>query len=155
MTALAFAQEHLFRPLDIPDVTWGSDQDGVTRSGWGLGMAPRDMARIGLLYLNGGVWEGQQVVPGAWVKKSVERRFQIENPGEPWGLYYGHGWWLHDIGAFAAHGSGGQFIYVMPDLDVVAVFTGGLSDSDFAEPELLIRDCVTPAAASSGAPVGK
>ncbi len=154
MSALEFAQAYFFGPLDISDVIWGSDQNGITMGGWGLWMTPRDMAKIGLLYLNEGVWEGQQVLPTDWVHKSVERQLQIENPGEPWDLYYGYGWWLHDIGAFAAHGSGGQFIYVMPDLDMVVIFTGGLSDLDFVEPELLIRDWVMTAVVSSASPGG-
>jgi CubicO group peptidase (beta-lactamase class C family) len=154
MSALEFAQAHLCAPLDISDVTWGSDQNGITMGGWGLWMTPRDMAKIGLLYLNEGVWEGEQIVPAEWVHGSVERQFQIEEPGEPWALHYGYGWWVHDIGAFAAHGSGGQFIYVIPDLDVVVVFTGGLNALDFVEPELLIRDYVMPAVVSSASPGG-
>jgi len=154
MRALEFAEAYLFGPLDISDITWGSDQNGITMGGWGLWMTPRDAAKIGQLYLNDGVWEGEQVVPAEWVHRTVKERWQIENPGEPWNVYYGYGWWLHEIGAFAAHGSGGQFIYVMPDLDVVVVFTGGLSDPELVEPELLIRKCVMPALGPSASEVG-
>jgi CubicO group peptidase (beta-lactamase class C family) len=144
-TTQAFAQAHLFDPLGISNVAWSADQGGITTGGWGLRLTPRDMAKLGYLYLNDGVWDGEQIVPAAWIQDSVERRFQVPNPLEPWDLYYGYSWWLHQIGPYAAHGRHGQFIYVLPDLDLVVVFTGGLDESEFVQPEVLIRDYVMPA----------
>jgi hypothetical protein len=158
MSTLEFAQRHLFEPLgiDAADVYWESDTKGVPIGGWGLWLVPRDLARIGALYLNEGRWEEQQVLPADWVRASVERRIQIPDPLEPWDLHLGYGWWLHDIGThaadgqqpYAAHGQGGQFLFVVPDLDLVVVFCSGLAESEFVQPELLLRDYVLPAAAS-------
>ena len=152
MSALDFTREHLFEPLGISVVTWESDPDGISIGGWGIQMTPRDMARFGYLYSNDGVWDGQQVVPAGWVRASVEEHVEIEEPIEPWGLHIGYGWWVHQIGAYAAHGRGGQFIYVIPHLDMVVVFTSGIEDpedSGFVKPELLVRDFIMPAAISS------
>jgi CubicO group peptidase (beta-lactamase class C family) len=174
MSTLEFAQRYLFGPLGIDDadVYWESDPKGVSIGGWGLWLAPRDLAKIGALYLNDGRWEGQQVVPAGWVRDSVERRIQVQDPLEPWDLHLGYGWWLHDleataahgqgmsaahgqgahaasgIDAYAAHGQGGQFLFVVPDLDLVVVFCSGLAASEFVQPELLLRDYIHPAASS-------
>jgi CubicO group peptidase (beta-lactamase class C family) len=144
-STLDFAREHLFDPLGISDVEWETDSSGIPIGGWGLWMRPRDMAKLGYLYLNEGVWDGQQVIPADWVRESTEPRLQVEEVLEPWDLYYGYGWWVHEFGAYAAHGRGGQFIFVFPDLEVVVVFTSSLPESKFVEPELLIRDFVVPA----------
>ena len=108
-------------------------------------MRPRDMAKIGYLYLNNGVWDGQQLLSAEWVEQSQQKYVLNEGAYEPWDEYYGYGWWVHEIGAYAAHGYRGQFIYVIPHLDMVVVMTGGLEDSQFVEPELIIRDIIMTA----------
>jgi CubicO group peptidase (beta-lactamase class C family) len=148
MSTLDFARKYLFDPLGIFDVEWETDPSGIPIGGWGLWMRPRDMAKLGYLYLNDGIWDGQQIIPVDWVRKSTEKHFQVEEPLEPWDLYYGYGWWLHEFGPYAAHGRGGQFIFVIPDLDMVVVFTSGLEESDFVQPELLINDFIIPAVIS-------
>jgi CubicO group peptidase (beta-lactamase class C family) len=148
MNTLDFAQAHLFEPLGITDVTWGTDPQGIPTGGWGLQIRPRDMARFGYLYLNDGVWDGQQVVPADWVRTSSEPYIEVEEHGEPWGVHYGYGWWLHEIGYYAASGLYGQFIVVIPDLEMVAVFTS-VTGANFLQPELLVRDYVMPAAVST------
>ncbi len=87
MSALEFAQEHLFGPLGVSDVIWPSDPQGNTL-GWGdLKLAPHDMAKLGYLFLNKGLWDGQQVVSPAWVKAATS------------GSSYGYQWWLKLSGA--------------------------------------------------------
>jgi CubicO group peptidase (beta-lactamase class C family) len=112
MSALAFAQEHLFGPLGVSDVIWPSDPQG-NNWGWGdLKLAPHDMAKLGYLFLNKGLWDGQQVVSAAWVKAATS------------GGSYGYLWWLKPSGTYFATGRGGQEIWVLPDRDMVVVMTG-------------------------------
>jgi CubicO group peptidase (beta-lactamase class C family) len=145
MNTRDFAQLYLFDPLGISDVRWKTDLDGIPKGGWGMGMKPRDMAKLGYLYLNGGVWDGRQIIPAEWIKASTERHIQVPEPLEPWDLYMGYLWWLHEDGPYAAHGTRGQFIYVVPESDLVVVFTADITDAKFAQPQLLIRDYIIPA----------
>jgi len=148
LNACDFAQLYLFDPLGISDIRWNTDLDGIPKGGWGMAMKPRDMAKLGYLYLNQGVWDGRQVIPAEWIKASTERHIQVPEPLEPWDLYMGYLWWLHEDGPYAAHGTKGQFIYVIPESDLVVVFTGNITDAKYAQPQLLIRDYVIPAVAA-------
>ena len=112
MSALAFAQEHFFGPLGVSDVIWPSDPQGNTLGCGDLKLAPHDMAKLGYLFLNKGLWDGQQVVSAAWVKAATS------------GNSYGYQWWLKPSGAYFATGVGGQEIWVLPDRDMVVVMTG-------------------------------
>ncbi|MBI2742145.1 MAG: serine hydrolase [Rhodospirillales bacterium] len=123
-SALDYARETLFGPLGIDDVTWRADPQGVSGGGAGLYMHPRDLAKIGYLYLRGGMWEGKQVLPASWIdgvrKANVDMR-------ESWAqnLRYGSQFWVmpaRDV--YMAVGYDRQLIVVMPKLDIVAVATG-------------------------------
>jgi CubicO group peptidase (beta-lactamase class C family) len=69
MSALEYAKAKLFGPLGITDVSWQHDPQGISIGGYGLSLQPRDMAKIGYLYLRNGVWEGMQLLPTAWIDK--------------------------------------------------------------------------------------
>ena len=120
---LDFARDNLFDPLDIEDAKWPEDPQGVNH-GWGdLQLHPRDMARIGQLFLNEGNWNGVQVVSKAWVREATEKLVVVDAEGTG----YGYQWWVLSgvfEGLYEALGNGGQAIIVWPDKDVVAVFTG-------------------------------
>ena len=123
-SALDYARETLFGPLGIDDVLWRSDPQGISGGGAGLYMHPRDMAKIGYLYLRGGVWERKQILPASWIegvrKANVDMR-------ERWAqeLRYGSQFWvMPDRDAYFAVGYDRQLIVVMPKLDIVAVMTG-------------------------------
>jgi CubicO group peptidase (beta-lactamase class C family) len=146
MNALSFAQAHLFEPLGISDVSWSSDPDGISYGGNGILMTPRDMAKFGYLYLKGGIWDGQQVVPADWGEASVTRHVEASVNIIP---YYGYQWWVRSDGAYTAFGYGGQYILVIPDLQMVVVFTSGLKRVDFGLPQSLVDDFIIPAAKSS------
>jgi len=143
-----FADKHLFSLLGIKNYRWQRALDGHSNGGWGLAMTPRDMAKIGYLYLRDGAWDGEQILPKDWVMNSSTVYFQIPNPLEPWDLYYGYLWWIHGDGPYAAHGTKGQFIYLIPEKDLVVVITGNIPDSDFVIPQQLIRDYLIPAVAT-------
>lgn len=136
LSALDFAKEHLFAPIGIQQVFWPSDAQGVTH-GWGdLHLHPHDMARIGYLYLKGGMWEGRQIVSSQWIEQTVQPHSALsETEG------YGYGWWLQSISPtdhlFFANGRGGQNIYVWPAKDIVVVLTGGGYDIEKIQQPLL------------------
>jgi CubicO group peptidase (beta-lactamase class C family) len=69
MSALEYAKSKLFGPLGITKVSWQHDPQGISNGGWGLSLLPRDMAKIGYLYLRKGLWEGQELLPPAWIDK--------------------------------------------------------------------------------------
>jgi CubicO group peptidase (beta-lactamase class C family) len=121
-----FAQEHLFGPLGIQDVLWES-KAGISYGGSGLHLTPRDMAKLGYLYLNDGVWNGEQVVPADWIKESTEIQFSGDGNIADRETYiegYGYQWWIKpQTDVFYASGAYEQKIYVVPDLDLVVVFT--------------------------------
>ena len=112
ISALAFAQEHLFGPLGVSDVIWPIDPQG-NNMGWGdMKLAPHDMAKLGYLFLNEGLWDGHQVVSAEWVEAATS------------GSSYGYQWWLKPTGSYFATGVGGQEIWVLPERDMVVVMTG-------------------------------
>lgn len=123
MSALDFAKENLFGPLGITNVAWLADPQGANH-GWGdLQIHPRDLARIGQLFLNKGSWNGVQIVSKDWVEQAT-KSFIVTDDGE---TGYGYQWWVlaGDFqGVYQARGRSNQAMIVWPDKDVVAVFTG-------------------------------
>ena len=127
-----FAERTLFGPLGITNYYWWSYPSGFVQTGGGLCLRPRDMAKIGYLYLNGGRWQGKQIVSEEWVKESTKNRVDAKQfPNWINADGYGYQWWLRSfkvgdrvIPSYHAAGRGGQFIFVVPELDIVAVFTG-------------------------------
>jgi CubicO group peptidase (beta-lactamase class C family) len=144
-TGRQYAQTKLFDPLGISDVVWWSDPQSVTVGGWGLQIVPRDMAKLGLLYLQGGAWDGRQIVPATWVADSTTARADTKE-----GHGYGYQWWLYDFGAYAAQGRYGQFIMVVPAQDLVVVVTADLGDDAPTRLPNLVRDVIIPSAHGPG-----
>jgi CubicO group peptidase (beta-lactamase class C family) len=153
--AQEFAAEHLFEPIGIDQpatnrqhtysqadvfrntVQWPKDPQGNNIGGWGLVLKPRDMARFGFLYLNGGQWDGKQIIPKKWVEDSVSPHI----PG------YGYQWWLRDVNgvfAFSADGRGGQHIFCVPQKDLVVV-VASQPDGRWRERWPLLEEFVIPA----------
>ena len=151
MTLRDYAEQELFRPLDITDYSWDSDPSGITNGATGLALRPRDMAKFGYLYLQHGRWNGTQLLPEEWVQASTSKHIETKglmNAAEDDG--YGYLWWIDSFGGFSAHGYGGQYIFVLPALDMVIVFTSGLPVSLFPTPNQLVRNYLLPAAKASG-----
>jgi CubicO group peptidase (beta-lactamase class C family) len=139
-TTLDFAKTNLFEPLGIVNPRWETGSGGIVNGGWGLWLTSRDMAKLGYLYLNGGVWDGRQVVPAEWVKTSVQKHVTT---GER--LDYGYQWWVYPaLDAYTARGRGGQLIFVVPRLDMVVVFTATM-DGDGALLDLIEKYIVSAA----------
>jgi CubicO group peptidase (beta-lactamase class C family) len=125
-----FATKYLFTPLRIQNFHWMEGPGGIYPASFGIAMRPRDLAKIGYLYLNKGVWGGKTIVPPQWVATSVS---PLIPKSETNGLYdYGYLWWgrtIHrnrrDFRVFFAWGVGGQCLFVAPKLNLVCVVTGG------------------------------
>ncbi len=124
-----FATENLFFPLGITVESnvlfhskeeqlafnnannisgWVTDSTGVNTAGWGLTLSPADMAKIGQLYLDGGMWKGKQIVSASWIDESIKEHSRWEKLN----LSYGYLWWVENGNGFSAMGDGGNVIYV-------------------------------------------
>lgn len=123
MNAEAFARQHLFEPLGIRDWRWTRDSTGAPSGGFGLALRPRDMAKIGLLFLQRGQWEGRQLIPRAWAEKVFQASVPMgDDPGPA--FRYGDGFWtLPARKAYMAVGYHGQVIMVLPEPGLVVVTT--------------------------------
>lgn len=125
-----WAEEYLFDLLGIRDYYWDSDHTGATMGAHGLHLKPRDMAKIGQMVLDHGQWQGRQVVDSSWVAASTQRQVETDHKTEPHVYYYGYYWWiLPRWNAFIAWGHGGNFIFILPEEQMVIVMTS-LPDTD-------------------------
>lgn len=119
---LLYAREKLFTPLGISDVAWRRDPQDIAIGGYGLYMLPRDMAKLGYLYLRRGEWAGQRLLPSAWIDQILQAQVDMQIGG---GLRYANGWWvMPEKRVYFAMGYLSQMIIVLPDQDIVAVVTG-------------------------------
>jgi CubicO group peptidase (beta-lactamase class C family) len=120
-----YAKEHLFAPLGI-EYFWKRTPMGLADTEGGLYLTPRDLAKIGLLYLHDGVWDGRRLLPEGWAAASTKAHTTTSEKGYD----YGYQWWVMPGGdglthsGYNAWGYGGQHLLVVPDLDLIAVFTG-------------------------------
>lgn len=122
-TLPAFADEVLFGPLGIGTSAW-EPLGGRVNGGAGLDLRPRDLARIGQLYLQDGWSRGRRILPQGWVEEATTRRYGWRDDAGPTDVSYGYLWWIDVVNdAFMAWGYGGQFVYVAPDRDLVVVAT--------------------------------
>lgn len=129
MSLRDYARDVLFDPLDAPLPGWDRSPQGYYLGGNNMALRPRDLLKVGILHLNDGRYEGRQLVPADWIERSWRPRFR-----SPWnGMGYGHLWWVSDWGgeeAFSAWGYGGQFLVVVPRLDLTFVATSSLARSE-------------------------
>jgi CubicO group peptidase (beta-lactamase class C family) len=126
----AYAASRLFQPLGIQDWYWPADPAGNSH-GWGdLQLHPRDMAKIGLLYLYQGQWNGRQIIASDWIKRATRPQIATATKG----VDYGYGWWLVKFAGMSlieAQGRGGQLIVIWPEKEIVVILTaGGLQSAD-------------------------
>jgi CubicO group peptidase (beta-lactamase class C family) len=129
-----FAETYLFTQLGIRSSEWRRSPDGAATGGGGLKLRPRDAAKLGQLYLDGGRWNGGRILSAAWTDESRRAPTALGRDG------YGFLWWKRafrhrttPVDAFFTSGNGGNFIIVIPSLDLVVVLTG--SNYNQATPE--------------------
>ena len=135
---LEYAREVLFDPLGMESVAWDADPQGITDGGNGIVMTPRDAARFGQMCLQNGVWQEKQIVLSEWLRESVTPK----NSGyEDLNGSYGYQWWMRDYKGYDmyyAYGFGGQYIFIVPELDLVNVITGNNPSQSYKA-----RECFT------------
>lgn len=142
---LAYLRPRLLEPLGIAEASWDTDPEGHAVGGWGLSLRVEDLASLGELYRQGGVWTdrqglGQQVVSWRlkdqrilaedWVKQATSAQVQNDGRGAPpdWEQGYGFQFWRCRHGAYRADGALGQFIVVMPQQEAVLAITSAVDD---------------------------
>jgi CubicO group peptidase (beta-lactamase class C family) len=140
MHAAEYAEENLFEALGISDYSWNTEPTGVNWGYSGLYLTPHDMAKIGYLFLNHGMWEGEQLVSEEWVKQATMKHVDANTllPG------YGYQWWISPNGYYSAIGYKGQFIHIVPEHALVMVTTSS-SEEDFGRIQQLLETYVIPA----------
>ena len=115
-TLMDFLQKRLFHPLGITDALWEESPEGITCGGWGLYIRPEAMAAFGLFLLNKGQWQGKQLLSTSWVEEMTKA--QSVN-----GRYSYHIWQTKYPGWAEANGANGQFIFLIPEADMVVSIT--------------------------------
>ncbi len=135
-----FISTRLGEPMGTGDIDWVTDPQGVLFGGSGIRAYPRDLAKFGFLFLNNGSWDGVQVIPESWVNASSSGHVTTTS-----GTQYGYQWWVYpEIGMYTALGYGGQHIMVVPEHDMVVVFTASIQDGSWPFPSL-VADYIIPA----------
>jgi CubicO group peptidase (beta-lactamase class C family) len=146
-----YAQEKLFAPLGITNVEWVYSPLNVPQTGGGLRLSSRSLLKIGQLYLDGGRWQGHEIVRQGWVRDSTRPHARIDDATE-----YGYLWWIKSFKsgdknypAFFMSGNGGNKVVVIPRLDLVVVITStnygtrGMHE----QTERILTDYILPAVA--------
>ena len=148
-----FAHRTLFGPLGIDDYRFFLDPTGIPYMGGGMYMRPRDMLKYGQLYLDRGTWNGRRILSREWIVESWEKYGRLE-PIDRNGQEYGYLWWHHvyevgdiSIATVEARGNGGQYVFVVPSLEMVVVITSGnFRNGRLRQPEEIMRKWILPSA---------
>ncbi|MDO7906645.1 serine hydrolase [Paenibacillus sp. JX-17] len=142
--AYSYARAHLFEPLGISHVAWPSSPDGHTMGHVGLALTSRDLAKFALCCLDGGRWEGQPLIPTAWLKTA----HAVHAEGYPAFGNYGYQWWtgrINEADFVCAHGHGGQQVYLLPGQNAAVIFTADSKVSRWKNPRSLLQRYILPA----------
>lgn len=130
-----YLKPRLFDLLGITDVDSEVDPKGINTGGWGMRVRTEDMGKLGQLYLQKGMWNGKQILPASWIEDATSRQIlqapdvaQNVRDSSDWLQGYGYQFWRTRHNAFRADGAFGQFIVVLPEKDMVIVFTGETPD---------------------------
>jgi len=152
-----FARDHLFAPLGITAFEWATGSDGTPSAASGMRLSPRSAALIGQLLLSGGAWNGNQIVPKAWIEAAVTPRVAADEARS-----FGYHWYSGHFGIAArpeapfrqarmerwwgAFGNGGQRILVLPAFDLTIVTTSGNYNApdSWIPPIRVVREAVLP-----------
>jgi CubicO group peptidase (beta-lactamase class C family) len=123
LSSADFADAYLLHPLGISSRRWWIDSHGIEFGGHGLWLRTEDIAKLGVLYLNAGRWNGEQIVPASWVAQGATSRVELNGSFGPLrSIDYGFLWWLDsglDYSIFTAWGFAGQYVFCVPSLNLV------------------------------------
>jgi hypothetical protein len=128
-TLLEYLTPRLFEPLGIQHPTWEVSPEGINSGGWGLKIRTKDIASLGQLYLQKGMWKGKQLIPAAWVEEATKKQSSNgSNPESDWEQGYGYQFWRCRYDLYRGDGAFGQFCIVFPKQDAVLAITSGTSN---------------------------
>jgi CubicO group peptidase (beta-lactamase class C family) len=125
-STLQYAMQHLFTPMGISWPQWSTDKRGIYNGGAGLKITPHDMLKIGKLYLHNGRFNGARILSESWIEKATTAQIALSTNIMSFAQGYGYYWWIGNINSrdyFFANGWGGQFIVVVPELELIVVAT--------------------------------
>jgi len=132
---LDYLKPRLFDPLGITGEDWEANKQGINTGGWGLRLKTEDLAKMGQLYLQKGMWQGKQLLPKAWVEEATTFKIdqapnatQSKKDSSDWMQGYCYQFWRCRHNAFRADGAFGQYIIVMPEKDAVIAITSESPD---------------------------
>lgn len=145
-----FIDKNLFKKLEISNYIIQTDMVGRPYFGGGMYLTPKDMIKFGELYLNKGTVNGKQILSKNWIKNSLKNYRVLENTADKNG--YGYLWWHNNyqfdgasVKSNEARGAGGQYIFVLPELDMVVVITSGnYRNGKTQQPELILEKYILP-----------
>lgn len=149
MPAEDLAAKYLFQPMGVQNVQWVFSPLGLAQTGGGLRFRSRDLLKLGQLYLNNGVWNGNRILPEKWIKTSTAPHVQIDDKTN-----YGYFWWLKSFKsddnshfAYYMSGNGGNKVAVFPDLNMVVVITSSNYNTSgmHEQTDRLLSDYILPA----------
>lgn len=139
-----YAEQNLFSKLNINQWKWETAKDGTTFGAFSLFLKPRDLGKIGKLLIQNGNWKNEQLIDSTYLKAATTTQVSANSNNEPYGYYF---WILPAWNAYYADGHGGQFLLVVPDKNLVVVYTAwGYTDRIFWDKgnelmSLLINSC--------------
>ncbi|WP_425445824.1 serine hydrolase domain-containing protein [Dethiothermospora halolimnae] len=142
MSAKEFSKKYLFSHLGIEDIKWETDPQGNSIGGYGLSLKPRDMAKIGQLYLNNGIWNNDNVLSGNWIKTSTTPYSNGNDIGK-----YGYHWWISKDSRrhiYFALGYGGQYIINVPQKNTSVVIVSHANRGQWNSPKYLLDKYILP-----------
>ena len=143
-----FTERYLFGPLGITDYEWKFINPDIVYTSGDLKLRPRDMTKLGQLYLNNGIWNGKRIISEEWTKNSTRKYIEVQNSymASAYGDSYGYQWFLQTFNvdsvsydSISRDGWGGQRIQVFPSLNMVVVLTGG----NYATEPTPVNDIIT------------
>jgi CubicO group peptidase (beta-lactamase class C family) len=151
ISADRFAEDYLFKPLGIESYGWRKSNNGYPNGGYGLHMYPRDIIKVGQMFLDSGKWKGNQIVSSSWVKQATSEYISLDDR-----VGYGFQWWIWNerigeqmVRRYQAQGKGGQIICVVPEFNAVIVMTGANFDNYYSQiPYAILRNRILPALSS-------
>ena len=124
-----YLDKRLFQPLEIKKPDWDLSPEGVNTGGWGLRITTEDIAKLGQLYLQKGVWKGNRILSEVWVQEATSK--QTSNGSDPdndWDQGYGFQFWRCRNNCYRGDGAFGQFCIVIPEHEAVVAITSGTND---------------------------
>ncbi len=147
-----YMDQKLFEPLGIKNyINQTDDTETTPYFGGGMHLTPRDMLKFGQLYLNNGLWNGRQIISEEWVNDSFKKHTRLEDVKDK--NEYGYFWWHNSytikgkkIESIEARGAGGQYIFIIPELEsVVAITSGNFRNGKTRQPEKILEAYILPA----------